>query len=79
MFFVGWVVSLFFVPIIGDTYGRKWLYVIGMWLTVSIYVGILTTHSITTATILMFWYGMANGMRNSLGYVYMLEFVCERH
>jgi MFS family permease len=79
MFFIGWVVSLFFVPYLGDKYGRKWLYVVGMWLTVVIYFGILLTHSIVTTIVLMFFYGVANGMRNSLGFVYMLEFVCEKH
>jgi MFS family permease len=79
MFFIGWVVSLFFVPVLGDTYGRKWLFVIGMWMTVFTYLGVLITHSINTVTVLMFFYGVANGMRNSLGYVYMLEFVCDRH
>ena len=27
----------------------------------------------------MFFNGIATGMRNSLGFVYMLEFVCEKH
>ena len=78
-YFIGWTISLLFVPRLADMYGRKKIFVVGMVLQVLVYFGVIFARSITFMTVMLGISGLINGVRNTLGYVYMMEFVSERH
>ena len=51
------------------------MYMIGMGITVGVYLAVLLCQNLTLLIVLFFISGVACGIRLSLGYVYMMEFV----
>ena len=78
-YFIGWVVALCIVPRIADLYGRKMLYLVGMIATVVTYGAVLICTNLTFMIVLMFFSGIWTGIRMSMGYVYMMEFLPSSH
>ena len=58
-----------------DASGRKVPYTIGLGISVITYTAILLINDINIMYLLLGVYGLASGLRVSLGYVYMMEFV----
>jgi len=72
---MGWVLSLLFLPRIADIYGRRWIYLLGMWLLMPILFAMLFTRSLNAMIAIIFMQGFLSTVRVSIGYVYMLEFI----
>jgi MFS family permease len=77
--FIGWVASLFVVPRIADNFGRKYVYMLGMVMTVLCYTGVLLATNVNWLIVLQLLGGFATGIRMSMGYVYMMEFLPQSH
>lgn len=75
IYFLGWVISLIILPRVADNFGRKWIYLGGMVLTVVVYTGVLLSNSVNFLIVLQLFGGIATGIRMSMGYVYMMEFI----
>ena len=78
-YFFGWVVSLIFVSRFADKYGRRIIFLAGMVVQCAVYFGVLFTRHLNVMIGLMFVSGLVTGVRMSLGWVYMMEFVSNKH
>jgi MFS family permease len=79
-FFVGWLIGLLFIPRLADQHGRRKIFIFGLVLGVFNYVGVIFTQNLTMMTCLFGMNGFIMSMRESLGYVFMMEFVpCKYH
>lgn len=76
---IGWVVSLLFLPRLADVYGRRWVYAVGMWLLLPVMVATLLNHSLDVMIVCIFCQGFLSTVRVSIGFVYMMEFVAKKH
>ena len=74
-FFLGWVIGLFFVPRLGDLYGRKYPMIACMFLQFISLFALLFNTNIYGAIILLFLNGVSSSGRASTGFVMMLEYV----
>lgn len=74
-FFIGWLIGLFFIPMLADKHGRRKIFVIGLMLAVVNYIGVIFTTNLTVMTCLFAMNGFIMSIRESLGYVYMMEFI----
>ena len=74
-FFVGWLIGLLFIPRLADKHGRRKIFVFGLLLGVLNYIGVIFTTNLTVMTGLFGMNGFIMSMRESLGYVYMMEFI----
>ena len=73
--FVGWVLSLIIIPRIADSIGRWILYNVGQLITLVTFAIVLACKDLNVMIVLWFFSGLATGIRMSMGYVYMQEFV----
>ena len=78
-FFIGWLVGLLFVPRLADQHGRRKIFIIGCVLGVFNYIGVIFTTDLTVMTILFGMNGFIMSMRESLGYVFMMEFIPKKY
>ena len=74
-YFIGWLVCMPVISKVGDNYGRRILYLPGHALTLLVYILLFYCKSINYLIFLQFLGGFATGIRLSLGFVYMCEFV----
>jgi len=74
-FFIGWLIGLLFIPALADQHGRRKIFIIGTILGVFNYIGVIFCQNLTVMTLLFGMNGFIMSMRESLGYVFMMEFV----
>lgn len=71
--FTGWVVSLLFVPMLADLYGRKWIIVWFVLLRTIVYQCICITTNMYFGYALFFLSGFSLAGTNGVAYVYLME------
>ena len=72
-FFVGWCATMLWIPNLGDKYGRKKLFWIGM-VIMAVCNGVQCfTKSLVAMSISIFTTGMVSSIRANVGYVYLME------
>ena len=72
-FFVGWVLTLPWMPRIAEKNGRKPMFVASMIVDLIVLVGILLTDSLNLVILLVLLAGAATTARYSVGFVYLME------
>ena len=84
MFFLGFTISGFIAPILGDTFGRKKTFVIARLLAAIIFIilvllpgGVGNYASTTGIMVLLFLIGLLNNISVLIGYLYFCEFAPE--
>lgn len=74
-FFIGWAITLLWVPRLGDIYGRKQVFAIAMAFSVVLYALLMTTSSLNAMIAIAGLFGMITSVRVNIGYIYLMELV----
>jgi MFS family permease len=74
MYFIGVVSTLIIYPPLADAYGRKWVFIIAMSISVIGQLGLLITNNIYEAYVYMILFGSAFSASNVVGLNYLMEF-----
>ena len=77
-FFIGWALTLLWLPRFGDTFGRKKMYAIAMIIDTVLFIIILTTKSLILMIITMGIFGGTTSLRVNVGYPYLMEMCPKR-
>ncbi len=75
MYFVGYSISCLFIPRLADLYGRRWPYIISMWVQVLAFVGLMVCKNIMGTLSLILLFGLCGGGRSTVGFLYLMELV----
>ena len=78
-FFIGWAVTLLWVPMLSDTRNRKKFFVSAMIVVFFAMTGILMTSDLSMMLFLMFVLGCVSSARTNIGYIYLMELVPKQH
>lgn len=79
IFLMGIVVGCSTLTRLGDVYGRKPIYLVGLALHLFFTIGILTTKSVGFAYFLLFVFGLSVTSKYYVGYTYNLEMQPRTH
>lgn len=79
MVFVGWVITLIWVPRLSDKYGRKTIYMIGMWGDCACFIAMFLVTSIDLMICVTFVFGLCTTIRVNIGFVYIMEMMPKRN
>lgn len=71
--FLGWASTLLWLPVLGDKYGRKKLFAVGMTMNLLMYTVMMWTHDLNVMLFSIFVQGGLNSIRMNIGYLYLLE------
>ena len=74
-YFIGWCLTLFWAPRLGDIYGRKKLFAISMVCDLILLTTLLLSSSLNMLIAIIFSLGMLTSLRISVGYIYMMELI----
>ena len=72
-FFVGWVLTLLWVPRLSDMHGRRKVQITGMSISVVLYTAMLFIESLDLMIIILFCLSAMRTVIMALAYVYMIE------
>lgn len=78
-FFIGILLAMMIVPKASDLWGRKYLFVLTMTVSLTAQVGLIRSDSLNSSVIYMIMIGSTFPGKNVVGLNYMLEFVPENH
>ena len=76
-YFIGWSATLLWAPRLGDIYGRKKIYTIGMIVDLFIFISLFVINNVYVMMANQFIFGALSSFRVNVGYVYMQE-LCPR-
>jgi MFS family permease len=79
MVFAGWMFGSLFIPRMGDLYGRKWPFLISLFVAVLSYIAVILSDNIRLTIGLMFVFGTCCAGRYSTCYVYLSELMPENY
>ena len=79
MVFVGWVITLPWVPRLSDMYGRKLIFNIGMLTDLAMFILMFFTTKINYMILVTFMLGLATTIRINIGFIYMMELMPKRN
>ena len=79
IFLMGIVIGCSTLTRLGDVYGRKPIYMIGLALHLFFMIGILTTKNVFFAYFLLFVFGLSVTSKYYVGYTYLLEMQPRTH
>ena len=72
-YFFGWVLSLLWMPRLGDFYGRKRPFAATMVVDTVLYTALLFTKKIDMAILIIFLAGFFTSLRLGVGFLYLME------
>ena len=72
-FFVGWAITLLWVPQFGDKYGRKKLFGLALCAQLFLWIGLLTTKHLSVMIVIWLSFGVLSSIRSNVGYPYLVE------
>mmetsp|Transcript_40669 Transcript_40669/g.53345 ORF Transcript_40669/g.53345 Transcript_40669/m.53345 type:complete len:141 (+) Transcript_40669:476-898(+) len=78
MVFIGWVITLAFVPRLSDKYNRKKIFLAGMYIDWLLFIAMFFTTSLDLMIVVTFLFGLATTIRVNVGFVYMMELMPRR-
>lgn len=73
MYFAGYSIGCVVLARFADLYGRKYIYIMALWLQLCIYFGLLFSDKFVYSLGLIFVFGICGSGRGSIGYLYLLE------
>ena len=73
--FIGWGSTLSWLPRLADKFGRKPLFLLGIYLDLVYYIGIYLCHNLNLMYVLLFLFGCTCSLRVQVGFVYMMEMI----
>ena len=76
--FIGWVLTLPWVPRLSDMYSRKKIFIIGMVMDWLMFVAMFFAKSINWMIVITFVFGLMTTIRVNVGFVYMMELMPKR-
>ena len=76
--FIGWFITLLFIPRLSDIYGRKKIFLIGMYGDWALYIAVFFVKSLDFMIFITFCFGLLTSIRCGVGYVYMMELMPKR-
>ena len=79
MAFAGVAISCFFVPQLGDKYGRWLVFIVTLFLQLPLYIGANFTNSIGVIYVMCFYLGMGLIGRFTCGFVLLTESLPKKH
>jgi len=79
MFFLGWCVTLLWMPRLGDVYGRKKLILWDNFISLTMYLGVLVAPNIYVLAGLLFAWGFFASVRTNIGYCYLIELMPKKN
>lgn len=74
IYYIGMLCFIVIIPMIGDRYGRKWVFNISILIFIISTIGILVSNDLVWLYIFLFISGATIGGRSVVGINYMLEF-----
>ena len=78
MYFIGWVITLPWVPKLSDSRSRKTYFLIAMLIDLAVYIMMFFANSVEQMILLVFVVGLANSIRMNIGFVYLMELIPKR-
>ena len=78
MAFMGCALACFFLPVLGDLYGRYNVYMMTSLLQLPLYIAALYTHLLGVTYIVTFYFGVALIGRFTCGFVLLTESMCNK-
>lgn len=79
MAFGGAAIACFFLPVLGDKYGRFSVYIVTTILQIPLFVVTNLTTSLAPVYVITFYFGVALIGRFTCGFVLMTECLCKKH
>lgn len=73
LFWLGWCVTLLWVPRFADVYGRKWMIAYNNMVSLALYVATLFAPNVYFLGAVLFTWGIFNSIRTSVAFLYMIE------
>jgi len=77
--FLGWIMTMLWLPMLSDRYGRKKFFYAGICLQFVVFTVTLTTSSLEITIICNFLYGCLSSLRLQVGFLYLSDLVGETH
>ena len=77
--FIGWFVTLPWVPRISDMYSRKWVFMSGMVFDWLLFIALFACNDINWMIFITFLFGLATTIRMNVGFVYLMELIPRRN
>lgn len=75
LFFFSSFISVMIFPRMADIYGRKYIFIFGLYLHTIILVCFLFIKTLSYVYLLVFIYGIAEGAKDYIAYIYLMEFM----
>ena len=72
-FFLGWIVTILWVPGMSDKNGRKKFWITGVAINLILYTMLMTCTSLNQMICVLFGFGMNTSLRINVGYIYLME------
>ena len=72
-YFIGYSITLLWLPLLADKYGRRKIFISGTIIDLFFYTGIMWTTNLHVMITLSFFEGLAASCTQTVGYVYMME------
>ena len=77
--FLGWCITLLWLPRLADVYGRKKLFLLGMTLDLALYTVLIFASNLDLMIAVIFCFGLCTSIRTNIGYIYMMELIPKRN
>lgn len=72
-YFLGWCVTLLWVPRLSDQNGRRKFFMVGMTMQLVLYTMLMICNSLDVMITIFFFFGMNASIRINVGFVYLME------
>ena len=76
--FLGWTLTLLWMPGYADRHGRKIFFWIGIFIDLVCYSFVMLTHNFYVMILMWFIMGTMNSWRSNVGYCYLMELFPKR-
>ena len=73
-YFIGWAIALLFLPRLADVYGRKKIFMVSIFMMITVMTVIFVATSLNVMIAAFFALGVASSVKVAVGYNYMIEF-----
>lgn len=74
-FFLGWIVTILWVPGMSDRKGRRKFWIAGVAINLILYTMLMTATSLNQMIFVLFSFGMNTSLRVNVGYIYLMELI----
>jgi MFS family permease len=75
MYLFGWSLGCLFIPRFGDLYGRRKPFLVCMFLSLLVYLGLILSQNLLLTTVLFALLGLCTPGKSNVAYIYVMEIV----